>query len=49
MSYETEIMNKMQKGEATTDRLDIPLLKYLWEASPLSYKTKDSYHDFFKK
>jgi CRP/FNR family cyclic AMP-dependent transcriptional regulator len=49
MSYETEMMGKMQKGEATTDRLDIPLLKYLWEASPLSYNTKDSYHDFFKK
>lgn len=48
MSYEKEAMEKMQKGEGV-DRLDIPLLKYLWDASPLSFGTKDNYHSFFKK
>lgn len=49
MSYEKEMLEKMSHGEATTDRLDIPLLKYLWEASPLSFMAKESYHEFFKK
>jgi CRP/FNR family cyclic AMP-dependent transcriptional regulator len=50
MSYEKEMMERMGKGESPSDQLDIPLLKYLWEASPLAFlTTKDSYHDFFKK
>lgn len=49
MSYEKEMLERMTKGEPTNDRLDIPLLKYLWDASPLSFITKESYHDFFKK
>ena len=49
MSYEKDIMDKAIKGEPTPDRLDIPLLKYMWDASPLSFSTKDNYHDFFKK
>ncbi len=49
MSYEKEMMEKMSQGETTADRLDIPLLKYLWEASPLSFMAKESYHEFFKK
>jgi CRP/FNR family cyclic AMP-dependent transcriptional regulator len=49
MSYEKEIMEKMQKGEFLQDKLEISLLKYLWEASPISFGTKDNYHDFFKK
>lgn len=49
MSYEKEMLERMSKGEPTNDRLDIPLLKYLWDASPLSFITKESYHDFFKK
>lgn len=49
MSYEKEMMEKMTKGEAPSERLDIPLLKYLWDASPLSFMTKESYHEFFKK
>lgn len=47
MSYEQEMKEKTLRGEPFTDRLDIPLLKYLWDASPLSFK--ESYHDFFKK
>ena len=49
MSYEKEMMDKINKGESNSDRLDIPLLKYLWDASPLSFMAKESYHDFFKK
>ncbi len=49
MSYEKEMMEKMSHGEPTSDRLDIPLLKYLWDASPLSFLAKESYHEFFKK
>jgi CRP/FNR family transcriptional regulator, cyclic AMP receptor protein len=47
MSYEKDMMQKLGRGESSTDRLDIPLLKYLWESGPLSFK--ESYHDFFKK
>lgn len=49
MSYEKEMMEKNERGEAPTDRLDIPILKYLWDASPLSFGSKDNYHSFFKK
>jgi CRP/FNR family transcriptional regulator, cyclic AMP receptor protein len=41
MSYEKELMKK------TAERLEVPILKYLWDASPLSFK--ESYHNFFKK
>jgi CRP-like cAMP-binding protein len=49
MSYEKEMMEKHAKGEGSSDRLDIPMLKYLWDASPLSFRGDESYHDFFKK
>ena len=49
MSYEKEMIEKIGQGEDSADRLDIHLLKYLWDASPLSFMTKESYHDFFKK
>lgn len=49
MSYENEMMDKMAKGEHANHMLEIPLLKYLWDASPLSFISKESYHDFFKK
>lgn len=49
MSYEKDMMEKMESGESTSDRLDIPILKYLWDASPLSFGSKENYHEFFKK
>lgn len=49
MSYEKDMMEKMESGEGPTDRLDIPILKYLWDASPLSFGSKENYHEFFKK
>lgn len=47
MSYEKDIMDKLSRGEPSPDRMDISILKYLWDASPISFK--ESYHDFFKK
>ncbi|HXH73705.1 MAG TPA: cyclic nucleotide-binding domain-containing protein [Bacteriovoracaceae bacterium] len=47
MSYEKEIMEKLSRGETSPDRLDISILRYMWDSSPLSFK--ESYHDFFKK
>jgi len=41
MSYERDVLSK------SSERLEIPILKYLWDASPLSFK--ESYHNFFKK
>lgn len=49
MSYEKDMMEKNLKGESIHDGLDIPLLKYLWDASPLSFGKKESFHSFFKK
>lgn len=49
MSYEKDIMEKMSRGEPTGERLEISTLKYLWDASPLSFINKESYHEFFKK
>jgi CRP-like cAMP-binding protein len=49
MSYENEVADKMTKREPFDDRLDISLLRYLWNSSPLSFKKNNSYHDFFKQ
>jgi CRP/FNR family cyclic AMP-dependent transcriptional regulator len=50
MTYEKEKMEKFNSGEGSSERLDIPILRYLWDASPLSFGSKkDNYHDFFKK
>jgi len=49
MSYEKDIMDKVEKGESIPDKLDIPILKFLWDASPLSFANKDTTYSFFKK
>ncbi len=49
MSYEKDMIEKIQRGEIIPDRLDVPLLKYLWDVSPLSFGKKDNFHSFFKK
>ncbi len=49
MSYENEMRDRIGRGENTGERLDIPLLRYMWDSSPLSFLKKESYHDFFKK
>lgn len=49
MSYEKDMIDKLAKSETNSERLDIPLLKYLWDASPISFFAKDNYHNFFKR
>ena len=50
MTSEKELTEKMLRGDETGDRLDISLLRYLWDASPLSFfSSKESYHQFFKE
>ena len=49
MSSEKELMDKVQKGEILPDKLDIPILKYLWDASPLGFGAKENIRSFFKK
>jgi CRP/FNR family cyclic AMP-dependent transcriptional regulator len=48
MTYEKDMSGKLSRGESTEDRLEIPLLKYLWNSSPLSFGKKDELHSFFK-
>lgn len=49
MSYEKEMAERLNLGEESQDRLEISLLKYLWDSGPLSFLSKESHHDFFKK
>jgi CRP/FNR family transcriptional regulator, cyclic AMP receptor protein len=49
MSYENEMKQKLEGSMSDSERLDIPMLKYLWNASPLSFRKDESYHDYFKK
>lgn len=49
MSFENNIKNDFDKNPASIDHLDIPLLRYLWSSSPLSFGSEKNYHDFFKK
>lgn len=49
MSYEREIIEKSARGEGMPDKLDISLLKYMWDAGPFSFLSDESYHDFFRK
>jgi CRP/FNR family transcriptional regulator, cyclic AMP receptor protein len=47
MTYEKEMLEKMSRNNNLEDRLDISLLKYLWDAGPLSFLIKEGYYDFF--
>lgn len=49
MSYEKDLIERVNRGEVLSDRLDIPLLKYMWDAGPFSFLSDESYHDFFRK
>jgi CRP/FNR family transcriptional regulator, cyclic AMP receptor protein len=49
MSFEKDAMERNAKGEQPAERLEISLLKYLWDASPLSFLSGESHHEFFKK
>ena len=48
-SYEKEIQDKIDKGTELPDKLDISLLKYFWQASPLSSSRMDTIPKFLRK
>lgn len=48
MSYESE-KSKMSEEEYKDERLKTPLIKYFWEASPLSTAKKRSLHKFLRR
>lgn len=43
------MIEKLKRGEDLNDKIDVPILKYLWSASPLGVFAKENYHQFFKK
>ncbi|MBC74858.1 MAG: hypothetical protein CME64_02470 [Halobacteriovoraceae bacterium] len=49
MSYESEIKDKTGKDSFRNDRLNIPVLKYFWQASPLSGTRSKGVHNFLRK
>ncbi|MEX0798000.1 MAG: cyclic nucleotide-binding domain-containing protein [Bacteriovoracaceae bacterium] len=49
MSYEKQIKEKKDDESFKDDRLNIPVLKYFWQASPLSASQKSSVHKFLRK
>ena len=49
MSYESEIKKKTGTNSFGDDRLNIPVLKYFWQASPLSGARSKGVHNFLRK
>lgn len=45
-SYENEMQKKHGSDSYEENRLDIPILKYFWQAGPLSGSSKSSIHNF---
>lgn len=48
-SYEEEISKKIESGEALPEKLDIPTLKYFWEANPLVRRKTQTIPRFLRK
>ena len=46
MSYEKDITQKMKKGEEVSSRINIPILRYFWQASALAVRKKDLIPNF---
>ncbi|MBY0517743.1 MAG: cyclic nucleotide-binding domain-containing protein [Bacteriovoracaceae bacterium] len=49
MSYENDVKAKVLKNENIPDKLDIGLLKYLWQAGPFNINKEDSIPRFLTK
>jgi CRP-like cAMP-binding protein len=49
MSYEKKSLEEMRAGKLQVDRVDIPFLKYFWQASPLGGKNKNTIPKFLRK
>jgi CRP-like cAMP-binding protein len=48
-SFEQEVKEKNEKGDALTTKLDIPILKYFWQANPLFASNRNSIPRFLRK
>jgi CRP-like cAMP-binding protein len=48
-SYERQIKRQIEEGEGLPKKLDISLVRYFWQASPMASKRSDSIPRFFKK
>lgn len=48
MSYESEMKKKAAEGQANLERLDLGVLKYLWQAGPFSIGNQENVPSFLK-
>ena len=48
-SYEEEINQKISEKDELPEKLDISMIKYFWQASPLSRSGTDSIPRFLRK
>ena len=48
-SFEDEKKESLGKEDFNADRLKIPMLKYFWQASPLSHSKNNSIHKFLSE
>ncbi len=48
-SYESELKEKREKGHLVDGKLDITLIKYVCQASPLTFKKAENIPHFFKQ
>lgn len=48
-SYENEMKKSSQSENFGDDRLNIPILKYFWQASPLAHSKSNSIHTFLRE
>ena len=48
MSYEEEINKSLEKGEELPRKLDISMIKYFWQANPLSSSNGENIPKFLK-
>ena len=46
---EEKTKSKMDSVDFISDKLDTPIVKYFWQASPLSGSRKTSTHNFFRQ
>lgn len=49
MSYENEIKKKAAEGNLDLDRIDVGILKYLWQSGPFSFAAQENIPRFLSK
>lgn len=48
-SYENEVKDKLTKGEKIQEKIDIPIIKYFWQANPLTPSNVETIPKFLRK